>query len=59
MANATGRKASRPGRKNIQDIMAENMKLDVIKPSTAPHRYAELNGLKYRKPAKEGCFILL
>ena len=29
--------------------MAENMKLDVINPSTAPHRHTKLNGLDYRK----------
>jgi len=52
MADATGSKVRRPGRKNIQDLMKDNMKLDVIDPSTAPHRYAKLNGLHFRKPAK-------
>jgi len=52
MADATGSKGRRPGRKNIQDLMRDNMKLDVIGPRTAPHRYAKLNGLNYRKPAE-------
>jgi len=51
MANATGSKTRRLG-KNIQVIMAENMKLDVIEPSTAPHRHTKLNGLNYSKPAE-------
>jgi len=54
MANATDSNGRRPGRKNIQDLMRDNMKLDVISPSTAPNRYAKLNGLNYRKPAE--CF---
>jgi len=59
MADATGSKVRRPGRKNIQDLMKYNMKLDVIDPSTAPHRYAKLNGLNYRKPAEFSRITLL
>jgi len=52
MATAVGSKGRHPGRKNIQDLMKDNMKLDVIDASIAPHRYAKLNGLSYRKPAE-------